>query len=207
MALLEGEEVAGLVVRRTGNPAAEEDADPFECQGTDGGVVGGAFGAVAVVASPGPEGAGNGFGGPLDEGLEEFGADPAPMDPMLVPAALGDGRNAREHLQGSCVGEAALSEVRGRSVRMASMRLSMMGCWRTGLGPLAAVGTYRRVGAEGELHAGLEGGLEGALLPASVARDFAITSAGAPLRPRRRDRASVCTRAPSDALHQRAFKL
>jgi hypothetical protein len=107
MALLEGDEVAGFVVGRAVNRAPEEYADPLERQGTDGGVVGGAFGPVTIIEGARPERAGNGLGAPLDEGLaEEFGAGPAPVNPMLVAAALGEGRNAREHLQGSGVGEA-----------------------------------------------------------------------------------------------------
>ena len=62
---------------------------------------------MAVVEGAGPEGMGDGAGGPLDECLsEEGGAGPAPVDPMFVAAALSDGRDADALLDGGCVGEA-----------------------------------------------------------------------------------------------------
>ena len=91
MALLESEEVARFVVGGAVDPAAKEDADPLEGQGADGGVVGGALGAVAVVEGACPEGAPDGLSGPLDEGLaKELGTGPAPVDPVFVATALGE---------------------------------------------------------------------------------------------------------------------
>lgn len=50
---------------------------------------------------------GDGTGGPFDEGLaDEFGAGPSPVDPVLVSAAFGDGRNAGVLLKCSGVDEA-----------------------------------------------------------------------------------------------------
>jgi len=74
---------------------------------------------VAVVEGAGPEGMGDGAGGPLDECLsEEGGAGPAPVDPMFVAAALSDGRDADALLDGGCVGEAvALLAERGQEAR------------------------------------------------------------------------------------------
>ena len=106
MALLECRQIARFVVGNTINPAAKQDADPFEGKGTDGGVVGRAFGLVALVESAGPEGVGNGAGYPFDEGLtKEFGASPTPVDPVLVAAAFGYWRDACVLLKGSGVCE------------------------------------------------------------------------------------------------------
>jgi len=69
LALLEGHEVAGLVVGLAVVPAAPEDANPFEGQGAQDGLVGDAFGPAALVESLGPEAMGDGLAGPLDEGL------------------------------------------------------------------------------------------------------------------------------------------
>ena len=50
---------------------------------------------LAVVEGAGPERVRDGAGDPLDERLaQERRARPAPVDPVLVAAALGDGRDA-----------------------------------------------------------------------------------------------------------------
>ena len=64
------------------------------------------FGALLPIVSAGPEGSGNRFGRPFDEGLaHEGGASQPPVDPMLLTAALGDWRDARIFLKlrGACV--------------------------------------------------------------------------------------------------------
>jgi hypothetical protein len=55
MALLEGEEVASLVVGLAVVPATPDDANPFECQGAQDDLVGNTVGAAALVESLGPE--------------------------------------------------------------------------------------------------------------------------------------------------------
>ena len=54
LALLEGFEVTLFGVGGVGFPAAEEDSDPFECQGSQGGVVSFAAGALEEVERLGP---------------------------------------------------------------------------------------------------------------------------------------------------------
>src|SRR5688572_9417641 len=50
---------------------------------------------AALVESLGPEGAWDGLADPLDEGLaQKRWTSPAPVDPGLVPAAFGHGRDA-----------------------------------------------------------------------------------------------------------------
>ena len=49
MAFLQGRKVAGFVVRRAIDLAAEEDTDPFEGERPEGGVMGGPLGLVGVV--------------------------------------------------------------------------------------------------------------------------------------------------------------
>jgi len=71
MALLEGYEVAGFVVRLPVMPAAPEDANPLEGEGAQDGLVSNALGATALVEGLGPEGMGDSLAGPLDEGLAE----------------------------------------------------------------------------------------------------------------------------------------
>jgi hypothetical protein len=74
-ALLEGHEVAGFVVGHAVEPAAVQDADPLEGQGTQGGLVSCTASAEGFIEGFGPEGARDGLGRPLDEGLaDEFAA-------------------------------------------------------------------------------------------------------------------------------------
>jgi hypothetical protein len=70
---------------------------------------------VAVVEGFGPEGAGDGLADPLDEGLaQEGGAGPAPVDPGLVAAALGDRGDADVALERLGGGEALARLAEGR---------------------------------------------------------------------------------------------
>src|SRR5438552_5923074 len=56
----------------------------------------------------------DGAGGPLDESLpEEGGAGPAPVDPVFVAAAFGDGSDADALLDGGCIGEAVALLAKG----------------------------------------------------------------------------------------------
>jgi hypothetical protein len=88
-ALLEGHEVAGFLVGHAVGPAAVQDADPLEGQGTQGGLVSCTASPVGIIEDFGPKGARDGLGGPLDEGLEdEFAAKVASVHPGLVAAAL-----------------------------------------------------------------------------------------------------------------------
>src|SRR5262249_22179356 len=103
------------VVWRAIDPAAIEDSDPLECEGTDGGGVGGASLSFALVVRSRPEGAWNGFPGPFDKGLtEELRGAKAPVDPRLVPAALGDRGDADAPLDGGRVGESFALLPKGR---------------------------------------------------------------------------------------------
>jgi hypothetical protein len=55
----------------------------------------------------------DGAGGSFDEGLtKEFGASPTPVDPMGLATALGNWRDAREHLKscGGCEAVALLTK-------------------------------------------------------------------------------------------------
>jgi hypothetical protein len=84
VALLEGKEIARLVVGHAVDPAPEEDADPFDGEGSDGGVGGlGPLGRAGVGRKArAPEGSGDGFFGPFDEGLaQEGGARPNASGP------------------------------------------------------------------------------------------------------------------------------
>jgi hypothetical protein len=56
MALLEGHEVASLVVGLAVEPASMEDADPLEGEGSKRGLMGATTFAVALVEGFGPEG-------------------------------------------------------------------------------------------------------------------------------------------------------
>ena len=95
MTLLESHQVASFVVGLPIDPAAMEDADPLEGEGTQRCLMRAAAFAVALVEGFGPERARDGLAHPLDEGLAlEGGAREAPVDPALVAAALGDGRDA-----------------------------------------------------------------------------------------------------------------
>ena len=54
--MAEGIEIAFFAIGRAGLPAAEQDADPFEGQGSQGGVVSLAKGSLLEVQGLGPEG-------------------------------------------------------------------------------------------------------------------------------------------------------
>src|SRR5687768_17127649 len=84
-----------------------QDANPLECESTQGGLVGAAARAVAFVECLRPEGARDGLTDPLDEALSlEGGASGAPVDRSGVSAALGDGGDTDKLLQRGGVWEA-----------------------------------------------------------------------------------------------------
>lgn len=77
-----------------------EDADPFECQSTHGHLVRFSFGTLLFIERAGPEGMADGLASPFDESLaQEFGAAKPAMDPALVTATFGNGRDAGVFLQ------------------------------------------------------------------------------------------------------------
>jgi hypothetical protein len=77
-------------------PAAIEDPDPLERQGAGRGLMSAAFGPLLRIVGTCPERMTGGFVGPFHEGLtKELRALEPPVDPTRVPAAFGDGRNAR----------------------------------------------------------------------------------------------------------------
>jgi hypothetical protein len=113
LALAKGHQIARLIVRDAVDPAAEEDANPLEGEGAEGGLVLHAASLAACVEGVGPEGARDGLPNPLDEGLsEEGGALIAPVDGGLVAAAFGDGGDAGVLLERGGIWEAltALAE-------------------------------------------------------------------------------------------------
>ena len=88
MALIEGAEVARFVVRDAIVPAAPEDAQPFEGEAAEDGLVTFAGLLLLAVIRFSPRTFGHGLPGPLDEGLaKELGGVPPPVRPDL-PAAL-----------------------------------------------------------------------------------------------------------------------
>ena len=107
MALLKGGEVVRFVVRTALDPAAEQDANPLEGQGSERGVAGGALGTMLLVELPRPEGLRDALGRPFDKGLtEESGRSKTPVDPALLAAALGHGRDPRVTLERGSIGKA-----------------------------------------------------------------------------------------------------
>lgn len=114
MAFLERGEVARFLVGDAVDPAAKENSNPLECKGANGGVVGGSLCPVALIEGPSPEGLGNGAGGPFDEGLtKEFGAGPAPVDPVALATTLGNWRDPCELLKSRGGGESVALFAKG----------------------------------------------------------------------------------------------
>jgi len=80
VALAEGIEILGLVVRYPVYPAAPQHSDPLERQSSDGGVVRSTAGSETLVERLGPERLRDRLGRPLHERLShEGGACPAPV--------------------------------------------------------------------------------------------------------------------------------
>ena len=72
-------------------PAGEEDADPFERQGADNGIVFLAFGLVELVVGFGPDRPAHGMLSEFMKRLEgELRALPAAVNPLSLTAAFGD---------------------------------------------------------------------------------------------------------------------
>src|SRR6202047_3663094 len=106
-ALSQRVEVDGLIVRCSRLPAAVQDADPLERQGSHGDLVGAALRALLPVVGARPERPADRLASLLDERLpQEFRTLQAPVDPALLPAALGHRGNARVPLQFFCAAEA-----------------------------------------------------------------------------------------------------
>ena len=98
--MVERLEIGGLVIRGAVLPTPIEDADPFECQGPYGSLMGFALVTLLLVVDLCPEGVPDRFSGPLHERLsEELWALEAPVHPGLLPAAFRDRCNARIFLQ------------------------------------------------------------------------------------------------------------
>ena len=98
----------------TVGPAAVEDTDPLEGEGSEGGLVLHAARFAPGVECVGPEGARDGLSDPFDEGLaEEGGAPIAPVDGGLVAAAFGDGSDAGVLLERGGVWEALAALAKG----------------------------------------------------------------------------------------------
>src|SRR4051794_3135673 len=95
MALLEGQQVASLVVGLALDPTAVEDSDPLEGERSEGSLVPHAASSTALLECLRPEGARDGLAHPLDEGLAQEGrAGLAPMGPGLVATSFSDRRDA-----------------------------------------------------------------------------------------------------------------
>ena len=93
-------EVAGLVVGDIIHPAFPEDADPFEGQSADDGLVAFAAFFLLGIVSGGPGGIVEGLVGPFDKGLaEEARCVPTPVDPFAAATFLGNRGDAAEHLK------------------------------------------------------------------------------------------------------------
>jgi hypothetical protein len=74
-------QIDDLVVRGASVPALPDDANPFEVQGADSGVMVFAFGELAEVVSAGPERVLDRLGGKLMKSLtKELGTKVAPSD-------------------------------------------------------------------------------------------------------------------------------
>ena len=93
-------EVTGFVIGDVIPPAFPEDADPFEGQSADDGLVTFAAFLLLGVVSGGPRGVADGLVGPLDKTLaQEAGRAPTPVNPLAVAAFLGNRGNAAEPLK------------------------------------------------------------------------------------------------------------
>src|SRR5919204_5214334 len=83
-------EIDGLIVRGALLPASIEDADPFERQCPDGGLMGLALGALLLIVHLCPEGMPDRLRCPFDERLpEELGTLEAPVHPGRLAAPFG----------------------------------------------------------------------------------------------------------------------
>src|SRR5262249_5038032 len=93
-------EIDGLIVRCALLPASIEDADPFERQCPDGGLMGLALVALLLVVDLRPEGMPDRLRRPCDERLpEELGTLEAPVPPGFLAAAFGHRRDPGIFLQ------------------------------------------------------------------------------------------------------------
>jgi hypothetical protein len=87
-------EIGRLIVRGALLPTPIQDADPFEGERPHGGLMGFPLLALLLVIDLCPEGMPDRFGGPLHERLaQKLGALGTPVDPGLLAAAFGDGRD------------------------------------------------------------------------------------------------------------------
>ena len=90
-------QVGSLIVGGSCLPAPEEDANPFERQGTHGRLVILASFDLGVVVRLGPCRPSEGVSGELNKALSrELGAMPSPVDPHLIAAAFHDRGDAVE---------------------------------------------------------------------------------------------------------------
>jgi hypothetical protein len=87
--------IARLVVERAVLPAPEQNADPFERQSPDSGVMGLTICAMLSIVVFGPSRTGNRVQCPFVKGLaQELGAGSTKVNPMLLTAAFYDRGNA-----------------------------------------------------------------------------------------------------------------
>src|ERR1051326_8420611 len=87
-------EIDGLIVRCALLPASIEDADPFERQCPDGGLMGLALVALLLIVHLCPEGMPDRLRCPFDERLpEELGTLEAPVHPRLLTAPFSHRRD------------------------------------------------------------------------------------------------------------------
>jgi hypothetical protein len=66
-------EISGFIVESIGLPATIEDANPFECECSNGSLVGCSFFALLGIVSAGPERFVDGLAGPFNKGLAQKG--------------------------------------------------------------------------------------------------------------------------------------
>src|SRR5215831_18164968 len=91
---MKGLEIDGFIVRRALLPAPIEDADPFERQCPDGGLMGLALVALLLGVHLRPEGMPDRLRRPFDECLpEELGTLEAPAHPGFLAAPFGHWRD------------------------------------------------------------------------------------------------------------------
>ena len=97
---MQGIEIAILRIRRLRLPATEQDANPFEGQGAQGGVVTFANGTLLEIEGFGPGGALTRAMGEFVERLQQKSrAGPAAMNVTLFAAPLRDRCDSGERLQ------------------------------------------------------------------------------------------------------------
>jgi hypothetical protein len=136
MSFLQGHEVACFVVGFAVEPPPMKDADPLEGESTKRCLMGAATFTVALVESPGPEGARDGLAHPFDEGLAlKGGARNAPLSLMPI-----------NQLARSPISQRARQQHRGESRRARSL-----GAWGRARRSLRRSARRRRSrrGAEG----------------------------------------------------------